>query len=168
MSLTQLRNLGIVANADIATTKLGAGAVLQVVQATTTTQTSITSVTWTDSTLTASITPSSTANKILVLVNQHFNIFRTAGTGYAGGSIRLVRGSTTIYSGNSNFEKYAEVGGGTSVNFYDYFSLTYLDSPSSTSSLTYKTQQRSYDAADRAMTQPNSTQSSITLIEIKG
>jgi hypothetical protein len=159
MSLTKISSLGL-------GTGVG-GKVLQVVQATTTTQTSITSVTWTDSTLTASITPSSTTNKILVLVNQHFNIFRS-GLGYAGGSIRLVRGATTIYSGISNFEKYAEIGSGTNTNFYDYFSLMYLDSPSSTSALTYKTQQRSYDAGDRAMTQPNSTQSSITLIEIKG
>jgi len=156
---------GTIASVDLAS-GVG-GKVLQVVQGITTTQVSITSVTWTDSTLTASITPSSASNKILVLVNQHFNIFRS-GLGYAGGSIRLVRGATTIYSGISSFEKYAEVGSGTQVNFYDYFSLMYLDSPSSTSALTYKTQQRSYDPGDRAMTQANSTQSSITLIEIAG
>ena len=140
---------------------------MQVVQGTTTTEVSITSVTWTDTTLTASITPSSASNKILVLVNQHFNIFR-AGLGYAGGSLRLLRASTTIYAGDIDFQLYSQAGGPTNLNFYNYESLNYLDSPSSTSALTYKTQQRSYDAGDRARTQSNGAESTITLIEIAG
>jgi len=148
-------------------TATGFGKVLQVVQGTTTTQTSITSSTWTDSTLTASITPSSATNKILVLVNQHFNVFRS-GFAYAGGSLRLVRGATTIYAGDVNFQVYSEAGGSTAINFYNYQPLNYLDSPSSTSALTYKTQQRSYDPGDRAMTQASSAESTIILIEIEG
>jgi hypothetical protein len=159
MAIITLNNNSLI-NADV-------GKVLQVVQGTTTTQVSITSVTWTDSTLTASITPSSATNKILVLVNQHFNVFRS-GVYYAGGSLRLLRTSTTIYAGDIDFQLYLEAGGATAINFYDYVSLNYLDSPSSTSALTYKTQQRSYDAGDRAMTQASSAESTITLIEIAG
>jgi hypothetical protein len=168
MPLTFLRNLGIVSAAGITTTKLGAGAVLQVVQGTTTTTTSQTSITWTDTTLTTSITPSSSNNKILVLVNQPFQTFSPVATGYVGGSIRLVRGATTIYGGVLAYQHYIEVTGGTRVNFYDYRSFIYLDSPSSTSSLTYKTQQRSTDAADQVVSQTGGMQATITLMEIKG
>ena len=178
MPLTKIQSLGItdgtIVNADInasaaiAGTKLSAGAVLQVVQGTTSTSTQQTSITWTDTTLTASITPSSASNKILVLVNQHLQIFSPVATGYVGGSIRLVRGASSIYGGVIAYQYYLEVTGGTRVNNYDYKSLIYLDSPSSTSSLTYKTQQRSFGATDEIVTQQAGTQSTITLMEIKG
>jgi len=150
-----------------ATLGSGMGKVLQVVQGTTTTTTAQTSVTWSDTTLSASITPSSTSNKILVLVNQFVQIFR-ASIYYAGGSLRLVRDSTTVYAGDLGYQYYYEVNSGTNINMYDYKSLSYLDSPSTTSSITYKTQQRSTDAADSITTQQASAKSTIILMEIAG
>jgi len=143
------------------------GKVLQVVQGSTTTTTTLTSQTWTDTTLSASITPSSTSNKIIILVNQMFNIYRPS-VADAGGSIRLLRDSTVVYGGDIAYQLYSEAGSANAINFYDYTSLSYLDSPSSTSSLTYKTQQRSYDVEDRTTTQSGSSKSTITLMEIAG
>ena len=143
------------------------GKVLQTVQGTTTTTTAQTSVTWSDTTLSASITPSSTSNKILVLVNQFVQIFR-ASIYYAGGSLRLVRDSTTVYAGDLGYQYYYQINSATGMNTYDYKSLSYLDSPSTTSSTTYKTQQRSADAADTITTQQGSTKSTIILMEIAG
>ena len=62
MSLTQLRNLGIVANAGISTTKLGAGAIRQVSSiVSTAVGQALATTTYTDLTsLSLSITPSST------------------------------------------------------------------------------------------------------------
>ena len=170
MSLTQLRNLGIVANAGISTTKLGAGAVLQAVTATTTTETTVSSTTLTDTTLTASITPSSTSNKILVLVCQSIHGYRD-GSNYATVKWSLLRESTAIWEGangdNGNVFFYDY--GGSGLNIFLPMPLIILDSPSTTSSTTYKTQvARGANGGTAARAQPESNKSSITLLEIKG
>ena len=70
MPLTFLRNLGIVSAAGITTTKLGAGAVLQVVYGSTATEVNTNSNTFISTGLSTSITPTSASNKILIFVNQ--------------------------------------------------------------------------------------------------
>ena len=114
----------------------GGGKVLQVVQATTSTQGSTTSGTWTDSNLSASITPSAATSKVLVLTTQVINLSQSDDTGLLGGGIKLVRGATDIFA---TFES-----PGTSFYASDFsrglVSMAYLDSPSTTSSTTYKTQ----------------------------
>ncbi len=50
------------------------GKILQVVTGTTTTDTAVTSTSYTDSTLSASITPSATSSKILILVSQTISV----------------------------------------------------------------------------------------------
>lgn len=139
---------------------LPTGSVLQVVQATTTTYVTANSTTYVDTTLSASITPSSTSNKVLVLINQAIG---TSGAGNVGG-IRLVRNSTDVqtwgfgvfYTGSSDL--------------YGYSSNNYLDSPSSTSSVTYKTQINRQGGSGTTRVQysdSNGSQiSTITLLEI--
>ena len=114
----------------------GAGKILQVVQETTSTETSITTATFTDSGLSASITPSSSSNKILVLVSQNFSIYRS--DPFAKGDIRLLRGSTVIQDERieSTCENHATYGNMMTT----MVSFSYLDSPATTSSVTYKTQ----------------------------
>ena len=78
MSITRINSLGItdgtIVNGDInsaaaiATTKLGAGAVLQVVNAKFGTLTSSSSVNCADTGLTASITPTSATSKLLIQI----------------------------------------------------------------------------------------------------
>jgi len=145
------------------------GMVLQTIQGSSTTSTSQTSTTWTDTTLSASITPSSTSSKILILVNQSYRMQRS--TYYGGASIKLLRGSTFIYYAAENttpYYPYLEIGGVSGINVYDYFNLNYLDSPSTTSATTYKTQQRSYGGAEIINTQQGGAKSTITLQEIAG
>jgi hypothetical protein len=150
-------------------TPAGGGKVLQVVGATTTTATTIASATLTDTGITASITPSSATSKILVMVTAEFKHFRN-GAGFSGIAAELFRGATSIADWNKtdadefDFVQYA----GSSANTYKSGTTTviYLDSPSTTSSTTYKLQARGYDASVSVTFQQNSAISTITLLEI--
>jgi hypothetical protein len=119
--------------------RLPSGSILQVVQGTTNTFTSISSTSYVDTTLSATITPKFATSKILAIVTQ------TAYTGVNANtmmiaSVQLVRASTSVYNIN-----YA-VGGRAGVSNDGYVlmggitSFSYLDSPATTSATTYKVQ----------------------------
>jgi hypothetical protein len=138
--------------------------ILQVVQGTTSTEVSSTVTSDTDTTLTANITPSATSSKILVLVEQ-------AGCGKRSGNswlnLKLVRDSTTI----TTFCAFAAYTGTTTDNMIGTISTSFLDSPSTTSQITYKTVMSTgntpitlYVQADDAGAQT----STITLMEVAG
>ena len=144
------------------------GKVLQVVYATTTTQNVNTTTNYADTNLSASITPSATNSKILILVNQQQELRRSAID--QGGVIRILRNSTTIYEPGDdpyNFN-YLEVTGATAIVMSNVASLTYLDSPNTTSSITYKTQHRPYLTTNsgRSAVQWDGATSSMLLMEI--
>jgi hypothetical protein len=176
MPLTKIQSLGItdgtIVNADInasaaiAGTKLsGVGKVLQVVNASTQTSTNSTSATYADTTLTASITPSSASNKVLILINQVMG--KANGDNYI--KLQLLRGATVI-GGSGDLAGSAAY---TSNSDYNYigtgFSCSFLDSPNTTSSTTYKTQFKRDGAGGVAVTvQVDAGASYITLIEIAG
>ena len=121
----------------------GGGKVLQVVQGTTTTSTTVASTSYSDTGLSASITPSSASSKILVMVAQKYILARTAAPTDAG--LQIIRGATSIVDfGLRSAHLYAtplssEIQSGT------IWSPIYLDSPSTTSSTTYKTQAKLSD-----------------------
>ena len=142
------------------------GKILQVVQATHATQVVNNTITYADSGLTASITPISTSNKILVLVNQPFLVTHVGGT-IAGGAIRLMRDTTVILGGDERFELFV---GTTASNasMYGRNNFTFLDSPSSTDAQTYKTQLARYQAGDEMVTSPSSMEATIILMEVSG
>ena len=153
----------------ISGTRLPTGSVLQVVQATSNTLTTVGVNTYTDTTLSGSITPTSATSKILVLINQQCAVNQYAGAN--GLAIRLLRGSTTIFdpspldSSGLPFLIY----GDTSFGIFTTVSISYLDSPATTSSTTYKTQGRPYDSAlSSAVFQSGTTRATsvITLMEI--
>lgn len=138
----------------------GKGKVLQVVQGSSTTQVSHTG-SYADTGLSASITPSSTSNKILVQVSQHFRIERY------GGALRILRDSTSIFEAlnDQDYQLYGDPG--SAINYRDYACLNYLDSPSSTSAITYKTQGSRHNSGGVFRTQDDSLyKSTITLIEV--
>ena len=121
------------------------GSVLQVVQANTNTTVTVSTNTYTDTGLSASITPTSATSKILVLVNQQCVVNSYAGPNGLG--LRLLRGSTTIFnpSPSDAFGPFLIYGyAGNAI--WTTVSLSYLDSPATTSSTTYKTQGRPYDS----------------------
>lgn len=111
-----------------------AGNVLQVVQTTTTSRVTTTSTSYVDASgYTASITPSSSSSKVLVVCN----LFHGS-TSASGIWLKLLRDSTSI----SDAVGYT---GGPSNAAYmtQCTAITHLDSPSTTSSVTYKIQFRS-------------------------
>jgi len=143
------------------------GKVLQVVQVEETSASTVTSLSYTDSNLTASITPSSTSSKVLVLVNQSISQY-DVNSKQIGGGIRILRGTTTIYGGVQPYHLYMQVPSGTNTQLYYLCNLNFLDSPSSTSSITYKTQIRAYESGDTIRAQGDNMESTITLMEIAG
>jgi len=138
------------------------GSVIQVVNGITTTGTSTTSTSFVDSTLTASITPSSTTSKILVIVSHNWYLGRNGvNLTYGDAYFKLVKNSTDLAT-----NRYAINFGDT--NWNDYFhhnTFNYLDSPATTSATTYKIQFRS--GANNFNTQmPFEGAATITLLEI--
>jgi hypothetical protein len=145
----------------------GVGKVLQVVQGTTNTQVSVTALTYTDTGLSASITPTSASSRILVLVNHALLITGSTGSVYTG--VQLLRNSTTIFSPLLDSTGPYEFGPGVG-GMYDRLSINFVDSPGTTSAITYKTQGRPYTGGGQAVFQPaanvsNGT-STIILMEI--
>tara|TARA_R110001632_G_C11056409_1_gene385308 strand:+ start:11 stop:511 length:501 start_codon:yes stop_codon:yes gene_type:complete len=166
MALSKIDGTNFIEGTVPSTVAPGAGKVLQVVQGSSTTSTSTNTTSYADTSLSVSITPSSTSSKIYIIVNQTYHMFKNSS--FTGGSIRLLRDSTTIYGGVVHYESYISAGGVSSIELYNNKNLNYLDSPSSTSALTYKTQSRAYDASLTFTTQFQSTKSTITAYEIAG
>ena len=139
---------------------IAGGKVLQVVNATTSTEVSNTATSYIDTGLIASITPSSTSNKVLIIIQQVMGK-NSANTWI---DINLLRDSTTLASMKS-------IGytASTQANYIGIGSgFNYLDTPSSTSSLTFKTEFRNVTASGTVKAQQDSSTSMITLMEIAG
>ena len=119
-------------------TATGFGKVLQVVTSTTGTNTQITSTSDTDTSLSANITPSSSSNKVLVLVSQAVQVERAAGSG------REMAANTKLFRDSTELSKKTDsigVGSGPTGTMGARFTISFsqLDSPSTTSQITYKT-----------------------------
>ena len=131
------------------------GKILQVVQDVHTSVVSNNTNTFEDSGISQAITCSATSSKVLVMVTQSYA--KGNSTSYVA---QLMRGSTVIdvldgigYTGSALVQ-------------YGYYAFTYLDSPSSTSAVTYKTQVKSGDNVAYVQSQVNGNPSTITLMEI--
>jgi len=138
----------------------GGGKVLQVVYSRTETSVSTTSSTFTDSNLSATITPTSASSKILVLITQmtHKN-----GSTQDQMAIRLVKDTTILIKWATEL---LHDNNGLSHNGQSS-SYNYLDTPSTTSSTTYKTTFAVRQSNGSTLTcQYAGASSSMTLIEI--
>lgn len=138
----------------------GAFRILQVVSATTSTSDSSTSSTYANTSLSASITPQSSTSKILVILH-HSGFVSSSGTSLG---VRLTRDQPTaptvlqtqadaVYSAN---------GGALSGTV----TFMYLDSPASTSALTYRTQFARNVGGGTVTLQVNNNPANITLLEV--
>ena len=138
----------------------GLGKVLQVVNATYSTEFTSSSATFADTGLTASITPTAITSKVLVLVSANGVGKNGVDTAFGG---RIVRGATSIFT----FEGGAGNDASAGRNIVGGTSASYLDSPATTSATTYKVQGQSTDnAATAYMNWRGYGGSSITLLEI--
>lgn len=154
------------------TTQASGAKVLQVVQGSTNTVAIVATTTYTDTNLTATITPTSATSKILVIVDQSTTVGRQATSVFGG--IRLLRGSTVLYApvedANGPYEigiQTAGLGGSlTELFLFTRVPITFLDSPNTTSATTYKTQGRPYQSVNFGEVAFNDSFSFITLMEI--
>jgi len=150
---------GTLPAANINATSLGnvdVGKVLQVVTATDSTRRTSTSTSWVTSsnTLSVTITPSSTSNKIFIELNT--SIF---GIG--------LRTYTTIFRDSTNLGDATYGMSQSTTGTWTGLGMSYLDSPSSTSALTYQFYWQNGGSGTSYMNGDNGT-ASITAFEIAG
>jgi hypothetical protein len=163
MSITKLNNLSV--SALTALPSGVGGKVLQVVQGSLTSAFSTTSTSFVTSGLTASITPSSASNKVLILVTC-CNCYSNT-TNLSGHTTIYLNNTTNIApQGSANYKSfgttYSAAGAATLTHGYSF-----LHSPSTTSSTTYTV----YAVAESGTTfhiHVNGGSSYINLLEIAG
>ena len=142
-------------------TAMPTGSVLQVVMGSTQSEVATTSTSLIDSGLSAAITPSSTSSKVLVIAHQSF-----AKTGYnTQVDATLMRASTTLMADWIDDDVRTN---DTSFLALPPAALVYLDSPSTTSATTYKTQFRNAAGAGQVVCNNNNGDSRMILMEIAG
>lgn len=147
MTLTKLNNQS-----------LPSGSVLQVVSASTSTYAQTTLSTYSDTGLSATITPTSSSSKVMILISAGMG--NTTGT--ANNNTRILRGSTEVCS-------FSRVSHDAGDGNQGHESFTFLDSPSTTSATTYKLQFMTDTGAFRFCDfSGDTTTATITLMEIAG
>lgn len=123
----------------LARARMPAGSILQVVQVVKTDRFSTTSTSYVDITgMSASITPSSASSRVLVVVD-----LKGSASNSAGGGVQLQRDGTAIYIGDAQgSRRRSSVGGYWPFNGAAVYGgmAMFLDSPATTSAITYKLQ----------------------------
>jgi hypothetical protein len=151
---------------ETGTLNLQSGSVLQVVQGTDNSAANITATTYQPTGLSASITPSSTSNKILVIVSHSAFAYAPGAIPFA--YLQLLRDSTVLTDDYPLGMKAALHGDGNAY-LGTTQNISYLDSPNSTSSLTYKTEGKyAGSGAGYLTTAYSDAVESIVLIEVGG
>ena len=142
-------------SSQLADANMPAGSVLQVVTNTTNAQVSTSSTSFVSATLAVSITPSSTSNKVFVVVTSTAQGSTTNSLYY------------TIYRGATNLGGTLGMALFSNGNGNEFpFSMSYLDSPSTTSSTTYTVYFRTNTGS--VFFGENNMVTSITAMEIAG
>ena len=135
------------------------GHVIQIVTNTLSTSTATTSTTYVDTGLAATITPSSSSSKIFVLAG--CSMWQNTAGGVS--SITLYRGGSRV-SDSATYGYAYGYGGGS--NHVMHHTPTYLDSPNTTSATEYKIYFSIVSLGGTLSICPNSTPSTLTLMEI--
>jgi hypothetical protein len=146
------------------TTTLPTGSVLQVVSYSVAAAQASTSSTFADTAITLNITPSSTSSKVLVVVNVN-GCYAALGAGSGAYlALQLMRDgvSKQVFAGLGGYTA------GAAYNGFGSCSGTLLDSPATTSAVTYKVQMRDVAAVGTVSIGVGSSVSTITLTEIQG
>ena len=107
--------------------------------------------------LTATITPTNSANKILILTNGVFY----NGASNRGVALQVTRGATVIYTTIGAYSVYTG-----STNIVTSLNVNTLDSPATTSSTTYTLNYASADNNGNVTSNYNNTTSTMILMEI--
>ena len=137
------------------------GKLLQTISASTQTQYSFSSDTYSDTDLAATITPSSTSSKILVMVTLASSAYATNSTSLG---VQLKRGSTVVWFNNEYHWHLVNA----AVNIHRNSFFAYLDSPSTTSATTYTiagARYRTSNGTQQAKINPDSGQTSYIIVQ---
>ena len=155
-----------ITNSGVTGTGVSNGKILQVVFGETTSEVSDTSGNYVDSGVTATITPSSTSNKIMVIVSMQWFLIRDASE--TNGSFKLLRGSTAISTHEDAVHIEAGLTSQSRIISEGGYTIQRLDSPSTTSATTYKVQFKTNVTANNAKMHVNrgNAPSCITLMEV--
>jgi len=151
----------------LTTTNPKAGNIIQVVTATSTTQTSNTTETFADTGLTATISISANS-KVLILASHQMDVKRSSQTD-ARGAVKLLRGSTDIFAPGST-KSFGIEGASGNLVLVMLMTMSVLDTGASTGSNTYKTQFRVTSAGSSSQIRlcDDSSPSTMTLLEVAG
>lgn len=150
---------GVSATGLSAVQNLPTGSILQVVQASTSTQQVIATASWVDlSGLSVSITPKSTNSKMLVMWSVQGQVGSGGGSGF---SVQALRNSTSLFTPATFYDSFLNsiIGRLRNVNFE-------IDSPATTSAITYKLQAGTHSAGTVNFQDGSNFQSTITVMEI--
>ena len=157
-------NADIASGAAIAGTKLvmPTGSVLQVVEGNYSTEVSTSSSSYVDIGLSASITPISTSSKIFITAGVSIMVYNNSAAD-AQAYLQMLRGSTEIATKLVRLYDYGNSGTMLCVPAY----IGRLDSPSTTSAVTYKIRMLLQEGA-QVRAQYDGFTSNIVLMEIAG
>ena len=139
----------------------GGGKVLQVVSATPLTTQGATSSTSYQTILSQAITPSSTSSRILILA--HSSIYCSVSTGYFS-HYSVLRDSTDLNSNGNGLATLKKDSAGNTVA--DNMTINYLDSPSTTSAITYTLKAKQNTGGGDTFWSYNGSETTLILMEI--
>jgi hypothetical protein len=137
------------------------GKILQVIYASTTTEKVVSSATFVDTGLSATITPSATSSKILVIC-EISSIGKANNNTYV--RLKLLKGSSVLIT----FLEEGGADGGSGTNKVGNSGCTYLDASNSTDALTFKVQMNSGGGSNYGQTGGSGGSSTMTLMEVAG
>ena len=147
-----------------------AGGIIQVKQTVDSSSSSqITGTSYQDAgSLNVSITPTRSDSKILIMATTNIQAFVSSQE--VSGGLRLLRGSSEIIEYPYAFVMEAGTSGGSRIFYNTNHSATFLDSPSTTSAVTYKVQLKLYSTSNgmKLVYNQNNSKSTILVMEVSG
>ena len=122
--------------------------------------------TFTDTGLTCSITPKFSTSKIHIFTTQYIRLNDSSGNPNVGAGFKFFRDTTAIYTSATHAAIYHYDADGDENDIRGYHTIVLQDSPSTTSSITYKVQASKYGDGF-VSAQHDGELSTMTLMEIK-
>ena len=143
------------------------GGIIQVKQTVdSTSSTQITGTSYQDAgSLSVSITPTRSDSKILIMATTNIQAFVSSQE--VSGGLRLLRGSSEIIEYPYAFVMEAGTSGSSRIFYNTNHSATFLDSPATTSSTTYKVQLKTYGTSNGMKLQYNQNSSKSTILAME-
>ena len=140
-----------------------AGHVIQLVTNEYSTTTTISGSTYVDSGLTCQITPKFSTSKIFIQCNMQFRVRHPSVD--SGGGWKIFRDSTEVKASAVNYAIYVYEESSGGIDWRGWQAWNFLDSPSTTSQITYKVQLSKYGGGVFEA-QNSSNTSTMTLMEV--